>query len=655
MFQQSIRTSLSFRNSLSAGLALMVVLSTLLIIVWCDWEKALNHSQNGQLTERSNERPNIVLINLDDADFELLQPKLLEEYFPNINALRKNGIRFTNVHATTPLCAPSRASLMRGQYAFSIGLQCNMPDREGACGFPGGYGEFVKKGYHKDELGVWMRRGGYKTIHIGKYHHAGFDRKPPPGWEEFYLSCGGKYHAPHRLASVKNSRLKPVESGPQEYRTDLECEEAVRVISENSGPGRPFFLYVAPLAPHNPAYTLPLDDMVNKAKYATFADGIIQENTPDLFEADVSDKPKIAQRKIRNKWVKKRIENMYLCRIRAMKSIDEMVGRIRRQLAASELSENTYVMLTSDNGFQLGHHQLMFKRLPYNRCSRVPTFVEGPGVPQGVDANHLLAHIDFCPTVLELANVSIPMSVEAKSFAPLLKSPTSHDEDQWQTSIMLECWGKISHPNGAFDSIYTALRRPHDVFVSWANGEFEYYDLTKDPFQLENRYESIPPALRESLNEQLCSFRKVEQQRTTIATPSANALMGSNLALEGFAEDSRGIDYVAVQLRSLNTSEYWDGAEWVSAPFTLPALTLAQNQLVSKWEFQQSLGNGFLNPQIRQVQITPIAYDVNGNPAEAIQPMILDLAPALAQLDPTAPSEPRVAENKNDPDTVIRK
>ena len=83
---------------------------------------------------------------------------------------------------------------MRGQYAFSTGVKVNDPASSVSNGFTGGYGEFLDRGYDHDELGGWMKDAGYRTIHVGKYHHAGFDWRVPPGWDDFAMTAGGKYY-----------------------------------------------------------------------------------------------------------------------------------------------------------------------------------------------------------------------------------------------------------------------------------------------------------------------------------------------------------------------------------------------------------------------------------------------------------------------------
>ena len=116
-------------------------------------------------------RPNIVLLNLDDADTELLSLENLQQHYPNMNRLAQRSVHFTNVHCTTPFCAPSRAALFTGKYAFNNGCKINNQAADVNNGFEGGYTKFLEEGHDEHELGVWMKEGGYRTIHVGKYHH----------------------------------------------------------------------------------------------------------------------------------------------------------------------------------------------------------------------------------------------------------------------------------------------------------------------------------------------------------------------------------------------------------------------------------------------------------------------------------------------------
>ena len=156
-----------------AFLFFLFIFTFVLVGGW-DAGSALGQSANG---------PNIVLINLDDADWELFSDQLMPR-FPAIQRLATEGMTFTNMHATTPFCGPSRACLVRGQYAHRTGIKVNDPTSSLSLGFAGGYDEFLRHGYDQDEIGYWMKNAGYRTMFVGKYHHHGyFGPELPPGWD----------------------------------------------------------------------------------------------------------------------------------------------------------------------------------------------------------------------------------------------------------------------------------------------------------------------------------------------------------------------------------------------------------------------------------------------------------------------------------------
>ena len=178
--------------------------------------------------------PNIILINLDDADYQMFSPEMLELY-PHIKGLVDQSLSFTNLHVTTPFCAPSRAALFRGQYAHRTGVRVNIPDYPLSLSFRGGYSEFLRQEHEQEELGVWMRRAGYHTMMIGKYHHNGFDFKIPPGWDDFYMSNGGRYMGTYRFTNRDNRNGGHSKNPDDVYRTDQEKIDAKRLIKLHTG------------------------------------------------------------------------------------------------------------------------------------------------------------------------------------------------------------------------------------------------------------------------------------------------------------------------------------------------------------------------------------------------------------------------------------
>jgi len=176
-------------------------------------------------------------------------------------------------------------------------------------------------------------------------------------------------------------------------------------------------------------------------KYSDYEEGLLQPtDVPDYDEADLSDKVEFLQRGPLTEREKIRLQDLFIHRLRALKSVDDMVGEVVDRLKRIGEWENSYFFLTSDNGFSMGHHRILFKKEPYQRGSNIPMFAVAPSSVSKKEGAHLIAHLDLCPTILELAGGDIPDDVDGKSFASLIDNPESADPVTWQRSIMLENW-----------------------------------------------------------------------------------------------------------------------------------------------------------------------------------------------------------------------
>ncbi len=539
--------------------------------------------------EPESDQPNVILINLDDADAALLSESMLAAYYPNIKSLADNGMRFTNVHATTPFCAPSRAALMRGQYAFNTGIKINQNGIAGGNGFTGGYGEFVARGHHNDELGVWMKNAGYRTMHVGKYHHHGFDSVVPPGWDDFILTAGALYYNTAIFSNVGASQGTWYSTGPDDYITDVITEDSSELITNHNleNPDQPFFLYLAPLTPHHPGGQ-DVTMMVGP-NYQEFAPDAALPMAENFNEADVSDKPAIQNLPLLSQSNIQTLESEYISRVRAIKSIDDMLGTLIDTLAVNGEIDNTYIFLTSDNGYQLGQHRLRAKLDPYDSTTRVPLFVMGPNVGP-YQADHLIAHIDLCPTILEIANAPVPELVDAKSFLPVITEPANHDPLDWQSAVMIENWNNISTFGNTNLGTYTSLRLPDAVYISWASGDQEYYDLSIDPHQLNNAYDDLSIFEQAELESLLVNFRGVPGDAiTTITTPSMATIMPQLIELQGFCEDNSGVKEVLINISSHTTGRYWNGSSWQDEHVNIHLTPSAFGKPVSQWQLAQEI------------------------------------------------------------------
>ena len=427
-------------------------------------------------------KPNIIVINLDDADSELFELSFSDVIFPNIMSVAREGISFNNLHVTTPLCGPSRACFYRAQYAHNTGVRCNNPDHRFSHNLTGGFNFYREKGFFENDLSTWMKDAGYRTMLVGKYLHDGFvDPIVPPGWDDFYVSLGAVYYGTFQFTNDTNASGSFRQQDDTVYRTTAEADDCVRLIQEHAdrGSGQPFFLHVNPYGPHSAA---------------SFGDEMIDRNmsqwwqrarlpfSPAINERDTSDKRGLfAQLPLFSDNVINFINSHYRERLLATRSVDDMLGRIQRQLTQSGLEDSTYIFFTSDNGFLLGHHRAFAKGLPMDRSSRVPLFVKGPGVPAGRQGNQLLGHIDIAPTIVELAGGQVPDFVDGRSFANLLDLDGLTSSPNFRSTLLIENWISTNQFGTIEYTASTSLRTSDTIYTEWSIGGREFFDLSLGP------------------------------------------------------------------------------------------------------------------------------------------------------------------------------
>ena len=564
-------------------------------------------------------KPNIVLINLDDADTEILSTENMEAHYPTLAALARRSTVFTNAHSTTPFCAPSRAALFTGQYAFNNGCKAGGESFSISNGFEGGYQRFITNGHDENELGTWMKAAGYRTIHVGKFHHDGFKNTVPPGWDDVSISRGLKFYNTAKFTNIGVASPRGYLTGEDTYVAHVDRDDAITALSSHfsSRPSQPFMLSLAPFAPHTPD-----DPDINRMvepKYLNYAEDVEQPiDDPDYDEVDFSDKPSHLQRRPLNRSEMGFYSRVYKARLRSMKSVDDQLKAIFDRIEAAGEMDNTWILLSSDNGYQLGHHRMYAKKDPFHRSTNVPLIVAGPGTNRRQFANHLIAQLDICPTILQLAGVTIPASVDGKSFSSLISNPSSSRETSWQESIMIENWADKYLIGERFSLAYTAERFYDEIYVSWSNGEREYYDLADDPFQLENRYDDLTSAQQEQMAASLRSFRKENVRPIiTMTSPERGADVSDEIKFKGFMEDNSSTMASLLTIKSFRTGRYFNGNFWQDEPFdfTIPAADSGSN--ISDWEETISLFSETTNNiDFLQSWVRPL--DDSGRTGEAV-------------------------------------
>jgi arylsulfatase A-like enzyme len=368
---------------------------------------------------QSVERRNIILIVTDDQDFRSLQqmPKTRE-------LIEREGATFKNFVVSTPGCCPSRASILRGQYTRNHGVRfSDGPD--------GGHETFRALGHERSTLATWLQDQGYRTAMVGKYlngYGEDGESRVPPGWEEWYAATSLKYFD---YEMVENGRIVRYGSKRKDYVTDVLSAKARAFVEESAQAEQPFFLYLAPRAPHGPATPAPRhQDRFNNAK---------APRTSAFNESDVGDKPTYVRESPRlNRNAIRQLDALYRNRLRTLLAVDDMVAGLFQTLEETNTLANTYVFFTSDNGYLLGEHRRAEKGMPYEEAIRVPLLVRGPGVVTRQIAD-LAANIDLAPTIAELTGAVAPDFVDGRSLVPLLegRAPPS-----WRQVALVEAFGR---------------------------------------------------------------------------------------------------------------------------------------------------------------------------------------------------------------------
>jgi arylsulfatase A-like enzyme len=408
-------------------------------------------------------RPNLVVIMTDDQTVESMR------VMPNVRELLgDHGVTFTNSLASYPLCCPARATLLTGQYAHNHGVLGNEPPT-------GGYGALENE---RTTLPVAFQKAGYTTIHIGKYlNRYGLARPDhvPPGWDDWHGLVGNSVYEyfGFRLNSNGTVRDRSPERG---YQTDVLTDLATAAIRRQADDG-PFFLNLAYTAPHQ-AFDRRLARPARRHQ-GMFATEALPPS-PAFNEADVSDKPpNVAGEPPIGATEAEMITRRYRSRLESLLAVDAGVAAVVRALRNSGELDRTVIVFTSDNGFLQGEHRVSSgKVFPYEESIRVPLVVRGPFVASGVTSDEVVANIDLAPSLLAFAGADSLRRVDGRSLVGLLQDP----EEGWSRDAVV-----IEAMDGARSGAYEGLRTQRYVYIEYAAGARELYDLRADPDQLDNR------------------------------------------------------------------------------------------------------------------------------------------------------------------------
>jgi N-acetylglucosamine-6-sulfatase len=275
----------------------------------------------------------------------------------------------------------------------------------------------------------------------------------------------------------ENGRLVTYTKDAEDYSTDVLRDRALDFIERNARRRLPFFLFISPYAPHGPSVPAP--------RHADLYPDLVYPKSPSFHEEDTSDKPFIIRdlRRTGGLFETEEADALFVRRVQTMQAVDEMVADIIQLLEENGQLENTYIFFTSDNGFHMGEHSLPSgKMLAYEEDIRVPFMVRGPGIRPGTTVTQMTANIDLAPTFAELAGAEVADFVDGRSFVPFLFGQAEEVTD-WRKALLLET-GYLDRESHVI--AYRGIRAEDFTYVEYESGELEFYDLTADPYQLDN-------------------------------------------------------------------------------------------------------------------------------------------------------------------------
>ncbi|MGI8460921.1 MAG: sulfatase family protein [Solirubrobacterales bacterium] len=448
-----------------------------------------------------DERPNVVMIVTDDQTLG----SYADDVMPHTkNLIEGSGTRFANAFVTTPLCCPSRATMLTGQYGHNNGVLANE------------YGALRDKA---NTLPVWLQAAGYRTMHVGRYLNfyeaATAPHEVAPGWDVWRTITERNAYFDYSLEL--GGRSVPYGDDDSNYSTRVINERASRLVRKYGPDPKPFYLQIDQIAPHQASGTRsvgckssPIPDPRDRKR---FRDRPLPMG-PSFNETDNADKPPFVQglpeldasdmRRITRRW---------RCTLASLRAVDRGVRDLFGALEeAGELS-NTIVIFVSDNGYFFGEHRISDKKHnPYEEAIRVPMAIRLPkslraGTPRIPVVEETVANIDLAPTVLQFAKAepcSAPGScrtMDGRSMVALLRGR----ELGWpaERNLIIEL-ARVGVPTdvGGHACAYQGVRTPgpsgagsfyveHTSAVAASGScepvdERELYDLAADPFELEN-------------------------------------------------------------------------------------------------------------------------------------------------------------------------
>lgn len=365
---------------------------------------------------------------------------------PQIDKFAKKAVNFTNAVSVAPVCTPYRAALLTGRYPTSTGMFLNdlyLPETE-LC-----MAEIFKaEGYNTAYIGKWHLDGHGRLNNVAPERRQGFDY-----WKA--LECSHDYN--NMMFYENQSKEQKVWKGYSPYAI---CKDAWQYVTGRAEKDKPFLLFVSIGTPHSPHKTAP-------------------EEYKKLYpENELTLRPNVSE-KLDEK-TRKEIRGYYGHCTATDKAIGELIEKIKEL----DIWENTIFVFTSDHGEMMGSHGVRpgKKQLAWDESIRVPFLISYPGIGgnKGAVVNAPINTPDILPSLLSLANIAIPNSIEGEDLSELIKSP--NEETDRAALVMNVCPFHSEHETPE----YRGIRTSQYTYVKTPDRALMLFDNEEDPYQLNN-------------------------------------------------------------------------------------------------------------------------------------------------------------------------
>ncbi|WP_461403621.1 sulfatase-like hydrolase/transferase [Falsiruegeria mediterranea] len=490
-------------------------------------------------------RPNFVFITSDQHRGDCLGVEGRNIRTPHLDQLAARGTRFTSAICPSPVCQPSRASILTGQLCRTHGVHDNGIDLEPNVGENGFAGALEAAGYqsayfgkahfssydarHKtgtpesvlssedygdDWYGPYM---GFDHVEIMIHGHNYFTpQKPPRGqhFERFYYGSG----IGDELNRLYNETGRDTKDAAQTWHSQLPlayhntpwtADRAIDWLKFKRDRDKPFVTWISFPDPHHPFDCPEPWSLLHDPKDVDLPEHRTRdlENRPWWHKAALDNEPQGDPESIRIRRDYSRISQQTDDQLREIIAntygqialIDHNIGRIMNALREAGLDENTYVIYSADHGDWLGDHGLVLKGpMFYEGLLRVPLIVQGPGVPAGKVVEEPVSAIDLGPTFYDLADVSARTPQHGQSLRPLWEG------EQATRDFAMSEWELLSNRAGVALSLRCVRTKSAKLTKDMRSGAGEMYDLSRDPNEMINVFDDPEFAeLRETLESYL--------------------------------------------------------------------------------------------------------------------------------------------------------